>query len=152
MVYLRYILAIALVLMGWGCASLTLKPVDFSWKLENVVTIDDYGDATGPPKTLSFNAKELFQMEGIDLSGASGESFSIRMIRDRKGFYYMTAKNFRHVYVFKQKAGALKLKSRILIDKMGMQAPALNQRDPYIQLLTGDKEVMLTHKGISKGN
>ena len=39
------------------------EPVDYSWGLESVLAVAPDGALTGAPKTLSFNAGQLFVME-----------------------------------------------------------------------------------------
>jgi hypothetical protein len=73
----------------------------------------------------------------------------IRLIRDSEGYYYLTSKGFRHVYVFAPAEASLKLKTKVLITEKGMEAPAFNQRAPYVQLLNGkDKPRRLNRDGV----
>jgi hypothetical protein len=59
------------------------------------------------------------------------------------------------VYVFGQIDGALKLEKKILVSDKGLEAPALNQKTPYIHLINENKEtdvpVVLTKDGIMEG-
>ena len=130
-----------------GCMQLTLEPVDYSWGLESVLSVDQNGETKGPPKTPSFNAGELYLLE---LGGmpSNGEP-TIRLIRNRRGYYFVTAPSFKHVYVFEPGVERLTLYGKIPVDEGGMARPAFNQRDPYIQLINGKQVLMLTEKGIS---
>ena len=74
------------------------------------------------------------------------------MIRNREGYYFITANNFKHVYVMVPKEGSLKLKKKILVDENGINSPAFNWRDPVVELINRDtKEVIsLNSKGTLK--
>jgi hypothetical protein len=74
------------------------------------------------------------------------------MIRDVKGFYFITASQFKNVYVFEQTEGGLKLKNRILVALNGLSEPAFNQRAPYIQVVNGQNPtILLTEDGVFEG-
>jgi len=130
-----------------GCMRLTIEPVDYSWGIESVLSVAGDGAVKGPPKTLSFNAGELYLMElgGVPQQGKR----IVRVIRSRQGYYFVTAPSFKHVYVFSPGVERLTLMRKILVDADGMKHPAFNQRDPYIQLINGKQVSMLTEKGIS---
>ena len=132
-----------------GCASVTLKPVDFSWSFESVLTADSAGYAKGEPKTIAFDAKELFRAETKDPGAAAGAT--VRVIRDRDGYYYITAAGFKHVYVFKGARGALKLEKKVLIAEQGMEKPFFNRRDQGIELAANGQAYLLSRKGIVPG-
>jgi len=133
--------------MAGGCATLTLEPVDYSWGIESVLAVAPDGAVAGAPKTLSFNAGPLFDLElgGVPRKGKP----TIRVIRNRQGHYFVTALLFKHVYVFSPGAERLKLSRKILVDADGMKRPVFNQRDPFIQLVNGKQVLMLNEKGIS---
>ena len=56
-----------------GCATVTLKPVDFSWSFESVLTADAAGYVKAEPKTIAFNAGELFRAETKDAGRGGGQ-------------------------------------------------------------------------------
>ena len=133
-----------------GCSSLTLKPGDFAWPIESVLSIDDQGNVQTRLYSFSFNVKELLFAETQDSVHVS--KVSLRMIRDVKGFYFITASKFKNVYVFEQTEGGLKLKNRILVEQNGLSEPALNQRVPFIQVVNGkNPAVLLTEDGVFEG-
>jgi hypothetical protein len=69
-----------------------------------------------------------------------------------KGFYYITASQFKNVYVFEQTVGGLNLKNKILVAQNGLTEPALNQRVPYVQLINGkNPALLLTEEGVFEG-
>ena len=141
------VLIVFLFVTATGCAALTIDPVDYSWGIESVLPVDKDGSVAGVPKTLSFNAAPLYALEmgGVPQDGKR----IIRVIRNRAGYYFVTAPAFKHVYVFRAGIGSLKLSRKILTDPEGMKRPAFNQRAPYIQLINGKKVLMLTENGVS---
>ncbi len=150
---MKYFLFSASLLLLWvlaGCSGLTLRPVDYAWPVETVLKVDGRGMIEESRYLLTFNAKPLLFAETGDSVNVAGAT--LRMIRDRDGFYYVTGPKFRHVYVFVSSQGSLKLENKIMISEKGMEAPALNQRAPYIQLLNrADKPRMLSKSGIEEG-
>jgi hypothetical protein len=130
-----------------ACSSLVLKPADFAWPVETVTKVDSSGSVQIERYSLTFNAKELFLKETGDSLGYQGKE--LRVIRNPKGYYFMTANNFKNVYVFNSNDGALKLENKIEIsDSTGIQNPAFNLRPPFIQLIYDNKTVNLTKDGI----
>lgn len=132
-----------------ACSSLILKPADFAWPVESVLKVDNNGNVQAQRYSLSFNTKELFLKETGDSLGY--ENKELMIIRNPKGYYFMTAENFKNVYVFNPDDGAMKLENKIEIsDSTGMQNPAFNLRPPFIQLIYGNNKVNLTEDGIVK--
>jgi hypothetical protein len=133
-----------------GCSSLTLKPGDFAWPIETVSKVNDKGMIEDNQYNFSLNVKELLYEETMDSVNIS--NVTLRIIRDVKGYYFMTASKFKNVYVFEQIEGGLKLSNKILVTQDGLKNPAFNQRSQYIQLLDGQNSpVSLTKEGILKG-
>ena len=144
------ILFLFLILITAACSVLRLQPANFSWPLESVLSVDDNGKVAEDRYSIEVNTIGLFFEEFQDSLSYRGKE--VRMIRDNQGFYFMTASNFKNVYVFKAEDGALKLEKKIFISEFGLQAPAFNQRDPYIELVDGTNKMNLTHKGIEGGS
>jgi hypothetical protein len=132
-----------------GCASVTLKPVDFSWSFESVLTTDGAGVAKGEPKTITFNAAELFKAETN--APATGADKAVRVIRDPEGYYFMTSPGFKHVYIFEGAEGKLELEKKVLIDEAGMEKPFFNRREQGIELVANGRVYLLNKKGIISG-
>ena len=132
-----------------GCATVTLKPVDFSWSYESVLTADSAGYVRAEPKTIAFNAGELFRAEMKDPGAAAGTV--VRIIRDYDGYYFITAPGFRHVYIFNGAKGELTLKKMVLIAEQGMEKPFFNRRDLGIELVANGQAYLLSKKGIVPG-
>jgi len=132
-----------------GCATVTLKPADFSWSFESVVTADADGYVKAEPKTVAFDAKELFRAETKDPGAAAGKI--VRIIRDVEGYYYVTSPGFRHVYIFSGAKGKLTLQKKVLIAEQGMEKPFFNRRDRGIELVANNQAYLLNKKGIIAG-
>ena len=132
-----------------GCASVTLKPVDFSWSFESVLTADSAGYVKAEPKTIAFNAEELFRFETTGQCAAAG--MIVRIIRDYDGYYFITAPGFRHVYIFNGSNGKLTLRKKVLIAEQGMEKPFFNRRDLGIELVANGQAYLLNRKGIVPG-
>ena len=134
-----------------ACSTLILQPADFAWPVESVLKVDNNGFVKEQRFSFSFNAKDLFFQETGDSLGYRNKE--LHLIRGSKGFYFITANNFKNVYVFIADNGSLKLNNKIEIsDTTGMKNPAFNQRSPYIELLYNNKSINLTNEGIIEGD
>lgn len=148
-----FLLLTSVILLS-GCTPLTLKPVDFSWPIDAVVKPDSLGNVQHIRYYFAFNIKNLLFEELNDSSKAN--QYSIHMIRDRKGYYFMTAKDFKNVYVFAHKEDALVLEKKIFVSEKGLKAPGFNQDSPFIKLNVNEADenaapIMLSENGIEKG-
>jgi len=133
-----------------GCSSLTLKPGDFAWPIESVLKVDSAGNVKSEQYSFTLNVKELLFTETQDSVNVS--KVNLRIIRDVNGFYFITAAQFKNVYVFEQTEGGLKLKNKILVAQDGLNEPVLNQRIPYIQIVNGQNPaILLTKDGVFEG-
>ncbi|HUI31402.1 MAG TPA: hypothetical protein VLX91_14420 [Candidatus Acidoferrales bacterium] len=138
-----------LIFLAAGCSPLALKPADFSWPIESELKVNSRGMVQEDRYSISFNVKPLFYEETKDSSDVANHT--IRLIRDERGFYFITAAHFKNVYVFSQNDGSLSLEKAIAVSKDGLSSPAFNQRAPYIELLSGkDRPIMLTKDGIQE--
>ena len=132
-----------------GCASVTLKPVDFSWSFESVLTADSAGYVKGEPRIIAFDAKELFRAETKNPGAAAGSM--VRIIRDYDGYYFITSPGFKHVYIFNGADGKLTLEKKVLVAEQGMEKPFFNRRDLGIELVANGQVYLLSKKGIISG-
>jgi hypothetical protein len=139
-----------LSLITAACSVLTLQPANFSWPLESILPVDDNGKISEDRYSIEVNTVGMFFEEFQD--SLSYKSKEVRMIRDNQGFYFLTSTNFKNVYVFKADEGKLVQENKIFISEFGLQTPAFNQRDPYIELVDGTNKMNLTHKGIEGGS
>ena len=142
------VILIPLFLFFAACSSLVLKPVDFAWPVESVLHVSSDGFVKEDRHTLNFNVKPLF-LEETEGDSTAYLNKDIRIIRDTKGYYFVTSQNFKNVYVFAGTDGKLKLDNKIEIsEKEGMSNPAFNQRIPYIELVNMGKKTLLSNDGI----
>jgi hypothetical protein len=143
---MKYFLSV--VCLAWcfaGCGTLTLTPGDFSWPVENVLQVDTAGVVQNQRYSFTVSVKPLLHAEGVEAS-------SLRIICNTKGYYFVTAANFKNVYVFTQTAGELKLKKKVGVSEKGLDSPVLNQRGTFIQLVSGaGAPIILTEDGIQQG-
>ena len=144
-----YMLAIVLA----GCSSLMLRPADFSWPVEVTLKPDAKGNVQEGRYQVSFNVKALLFEELQD--SVTVVKHTLHVLRDHAGYYFITAKGFKNVYVFGQGDGALKLEKKILVSEHGLEAPAMNQKPLFVQLINENKEneapVLLTKDGLVEG-
>ena len=130
-----------------GCSSLLLQPADFAWPIEAAMKVDDTGKVSDQRYAFSFNAKQLFFVETGDSTAFASKE--LRVIRNTKGYYFITSAGFKNVYVFSAAESALKLDNTIPVSQTGLISPAFNQRQPYIELLDGANKYLLDNKGIT---
>ena len=136
-------------LLTAGCSSLVLKPADFSWPIEDELKVDSRGMVQESRYSIALNVKPLLYDETKDSTDVNGRTINI--IRDARGFYFLTGPQFKNVYVFRQGDGGFTLEKKIAVSKEGLSTPAFNQRVPYIELVNGnDKPIMLTKDGIQE--
>ena len=146
---IKTILSLILLSAFAACSVLTLQPANFAWPIESVLPVNDEGVVMEERYSIEFNTVGLFYEEFKDSSTYSGNS--VRMIRDKGGYYYITAANFKNVYVFRDEEGALVLHNKIFISEPGVEDPAFNQRAPYIELIDKDIKLNLTNEGVEGG-
>ena len=144
--FLKYFLVPFLVLIIAACSSLTLKPADFSWPIENALKVDSKGFIEEQRYAFTLKVKPLFFEEFADSNNFAGKE--IRIIRDKLGYIYLTAKNFKNVYVVMTVEGGMKLENKILVSETGLVSPAFNQKSPNIELLDAPNKYLLNNKGI----
>lgn len=150
MKHIKLFLVLSFITLLAGCSTLKLEPAQFAWPLESVLKIDKDGFVKEDRYALNFNTKALFFEETQDSLSYSGKT--IRIIRNNEGYYFMTAVDFKNVYVFSIDKNAFSLKTKILIiETTGLLNPAFNQRSPFIELLSDGKAFKLTSEGIEEG-
>lgn len=126
--------AVAAALLVAGCKqSMVISKVDYSHSIESVVTPDENGVVEDGQHGLKFNIKPLQYAETQDTSSVTTDQ--VRYIRGQEGYYYITAPNYKNVYVMAPDKGTLKLKKKLEVSESGLDQPALNQRLSHIQLL-----------------
>lgn len=129
-----------------ACSSLNLRPADFGWPIETVLKVDNKGYVEEQRYSFTLKVKKLFWEEFADSTNFAGKE--IRMIRDKNGYYFVTAANFKNVYVFEFEEGGLSLEKKIRITDQALSAPVFNQKSPRIELIDGSTKYLLNNKGI----
>jgi len=144
----KSLLFLASIFILSACTSVTLSPANFAWPIESVLTTDATGKVVIDRYSTEFNASNLFKAEFGDSTEVANKE--IRIIRDQLGYYVMTAKGFMNVYVFEVNDGAFKLANKVFVTKEGLSKPALNQREPYIEVLDGENKYIIGTKGTAR--
>ncbi len=120
----------ALLFTAIGCgSSMVIQNVDYSQPLESVLAPDSELMVHDQRYAIKFSIGKILERENI------GSVEEIRLIRNKAGYYFLTAKGFQHVYVFEPSEGELKKKEIIEISNDGLGDPAFNQRDSHIELI-----------------
>lgn len=132
-----------------ACSSLKLSPAEFAWPIESVLKINNDGFAKEERYSFSFNTKSLFMEEMQDSMAYVGKE--LRIIRNQDGYYFITSKGFKNIYIFETSEGSFSLKEKITINETGLNNPFFNQRTPYIELIDGDFKAYLTNEGLQGG-
>lgn len=143
----------AFVLIGTACkSSFVVENVDYTQRIESVLSPDDDGMIHDIRHGISFNVLPFQFQEFHDSSSVYIEE--VRLIRNSRGYYFITADNFNHVYVMEPEAGKLKLKKKIKVAEDGLRSPAFNMRDSVVELVEMETEYVLTLNadGVQKEN
>ena len=148
MTYSKILLIIITATFLTSCSSLTLTPAEFNWPLEAVLKIDNDGFVKEDRHSVTFDTRALFLEETQDSLGYAGKT--LHLIRNSDGFYFMTAIDFKNVYVFTVEKNAFTLENKIQINETGLKNPAFNQRKPFVELLDDGKTFKLTSDGIEE--
>lgn len=142
-----YIAIIFLIVASAACSTLTLKSADFAWPIENALKVDAKGNVEEQRFSFTLNVKPVFFEEFKDSTNYIGKE--IRIIRDRAGYYFITGKEFKNVYVFKPIESGMQLENKIVISEVkGLTNPAFNQKAPNIELLDTPNKYLLNFKGL----
>lgn len=143
------LLGVLVLLITPAChKTLVIDEVNYAQYVESVLRPDSEGIVTDYRNSISFSITSISEEEfGGEITNEVSE---IRLIRNQDGYYFITADQFKHVYVFEPKKGGLKLIQSIEISELGIDKPVLNWREPFVEIRTGNKEEShyLTEKGI----
>ena len=141
LVSIGFLVSIVLV----GCSSLQLQPADFSWAAEEIIEVGSKGMVDAKRYSVAFTVTPLLAKEFAEDSMAAKNTKEIRLIRDKAGFYYLTGKKFKNVYVLVQSEGALAVNNTLTISaEKPMDDPKFDQKDSYIELWNGKEKFQLT--------
>ncbi len=123
-------LCVALLVGAAACGpSLVIQNVDYSQPVESVLTPDSDEMVHDQRYAIKFSISPILEEEGVSSVD------EIRLIRNREGYYFVTAAGFMNVYVLKAEESELELSKKIEISGDGLGQPAFNQRDTYIELI-----------------
>ncbi len=146
-IYIQILIAVSLAAFLSACSSrVAIENVDFAQPVETVAQADSEGQVTDIRTGVSFNILPLLEKEGLTASDFSNTD--VRMMRNHQGYYFVTAAGFRNVYVMEAQENKLRSENIIRISSDRLENPAFNQRNPYIQLVYGDRSVNLSKSGI----
>ncbi|MDR9415613.1 MAG: hypothetical protein RI564_04960 [Gracilimonas sp.] len=131
-----------------ACNKFTVENVDYSQRIESVLTPDEKGIITDKRYAISFNIQPFKKQEFGDSDSSKVEE--LRLIRNEDGYYFITASAFKNIYVMQPEKGSLKLVRKIKIGEERISEPALNLRDTTVQLVNRDtgEIYLLTQNGI----
>lgn len=146
------ILLVCVSLIGTACNKFVIEGVNYSQEIESVLEPDEAGNVEDIRHGITFNINPLLLEEFGEEEQMSVDE--IRLIRNSEGFYFITASNFKHVYVMEPGQSELKLANKILVSDDRLISPAFNLRDGVVQLINTDTDEVyaLRSNGIQKIN
>ncbi len=142
-------LACAAASIAFLACGTTIDGVRYAWPVESVLAVGNNNIVEDGRHALSFSVAPIAAKEFADSTSLRGKE--IRLLRNNEGFYFLTGKRFKNVYVLSSGTGTLRVKSQIEVAPRGLDDPALNQRLPYVELLDGKMTVKLTEDDIVEG-
>jgi len=138
---LKYLILISLAMGVFACNdALIVHDVNYGQPVESVLQPDTNGVIIDKRYGLSFDISPLQFAETGDSVNVSIDR--VHLIRGVKGYYYITANNFKHVYIMKPTKGSLTLKEKVLVSDAGLRSPAFNLRSPFIQLVETENDIV----------
>ncbi len=146
---LTVLIAISALLFSGCNKAIVIKNVNYTQQVESVLTPNNMGEVSDVRYGISYSILPLQYQEFRDSSIVLVDE--VRMIRNANGFYFITADGFKHVYVASPGNGEFKIVKKILVSEDGLEDPALNWRNPAVQLIAANKEATYINKnGIIK--
>lgn len=142
---LRFIpmfLLASVVMLGTACKTFVVENVNYAQQIESVLVPDEDGNVHDVRHGITFNIQPFQQQEFGE--NDSTEIKEVRLIRNGDGFYFITADQFKNVYVMEPGKGELKLKNKIQVSEERLDAPAFNLRNATVQLIKTDTNEILT--------
>ena len=142
----------SIVMAGTACKTFVVKNVNYAHQIESVLTPDEDGIVNDVRHGISFNVQPFQKKEFGE--NDSTRIKEVRLIRNEEGFYFITANQFKNVYVMEPESGSLKLLKKIKVSETGISEPAFNMRDGIVQLvkIETNEIVSLNEKGIQKND
>lgn len=127
-----------------------VENVNYAQQIESVLAPDENGNVHDIRHGITFNVQPFQKQEfGED---QKTEIKELRLIRNAEGYYFITANQFKHVYVMEPGKAELKLKNKIKVSEERLNAPAFNLRDSVVQLVKTDTNEIFTlnEKGLQE--
>jgi hypothetical protein len=131
------VLVVGIAFLLPACSSLSLEQVNFGWPVESVLMVKDDNTVSEGRHAVSFNVGPLAEKEFANPNALRGKE--IRLLRHTDGMYYVTGAGFKYVYVMAPSASELNMHRRYEVSETGLRKPALNLREPYVELLDGSE-------------
>ncbi|NIT61251.1 MAG: hypothetical protein GWN00_35120, partial [Aliifodinibius sp.] len=108
------VISVVAAVLLTGCKqSMVISKVDYSQSIESVLQPDDEGTVTDPQHGITFNIKPIQYAETQDTSSVTTNQ--VRYIRGQEGYYYITAPDYKNVYVMAPEKGKLVLKETLKV-------------------------------------
>lgn len=126
-----------------ACNKFVVENVNYSQQIESVLIPDENGDVHDIRHGITFNI-EPFKTQEFSEEERIPEIKEVRLIRNAEGYYFITANQFKNVYVMQPGKSELKLKNKIKVSEERLNAPAFNLRDTTVQLVKTDTNEILT--------
>jgi len=147
------ILGLLIVAVASACNSFVVEDVDYSQQLESVLVPDENGNVTDVRHGISFNVNSFKEQE-FGAEDSTTQIREIRLIRNADGFYFITANQFKNVYVMEPGNASLKLKKKINVSESPLTDPAFNLRSSGVQLVMRDTNevIEMNESGILNNN
>ncbi|MBD3615772.1 MAG: hypothetical protein HUJ22_04295 [Gracilimonas sp.] len=134
----------SIVMLGTACKTFVVENVNYAQQIESVLVPDENGNVHDVRHGITFNVTPFQEQEfGVEDS-AKTEIKEVRLIRNAEGYYFITANNFKNVYVMEPGKGNLRLRNKIQVSEERLSAPAFNLRDASVQLVKTDTNEVLT--------
>lgn len=128
------VISVVAAVLLTGCKqSMVISQVDYSQSIESVLQPDENGTVEDPKHGITFNINPIQYAETQDTSSVTTKQ--IRYIRGNEGYYYITAPDYKNVYVMAPEKGKLVLKETLKVADEAIAEPAFNQRETHIQLV-----------------
>lgn len=137
-----------LFLTGAACKTFVVEDVNYAQQIESVLHPDKDGVVEDIRHGISFNINPFIKQEFGESDSVNVDE--IHLIRNEKGYYFITASQFKHVYVMEPGRSKLKQTNKIKVSDTGLTSAAFNLRSPFVQLVdTQNREVLtLSENGI----
>lgn len=141
--FIPILLLASFMLLATACNKFVVENVNYSQQIESVLEPDENGDVHDIRHGITFNV-EPFKAQEFGEEDSTTEIKEVRLIRNAEGYYFITASQFKNVYVMEPGKSELKLKNKIKVSEERLASPALNLRDAMVQLIKTDTNETMT--------